>query len=52
MSISVSADGTPAERMPPEPLQAFFVILAYIVVLAAAAFWVFQRRDVAGAKGG
>lgn len=52
VSISVSADGTAAERIPPEPLQAFFVILAYIVVLAAAAFWVFQRRDVAGAKGG
>ena len=52
VSISVSTDGTAAERMPPEPLQAFFVILAYIAVLAAAAFWVFQRRDVAGAKGG
>ena len=52
VSVSVSVDGTAAERMPPEPLQAFFVILAYIIVLAAAAFWVFQRRDVAGAKGG
>ncbi len=52
VSVSVSTDGIAAERMPPEPLQAFFVILAYIVVLAAAAFWVFQRRDVAGAKGG
>ena len=52
VSVSISVDGAVAERMPPEPLQAFFVILAYIVVLAAAAFWVFQRRDVAGAKGG
>ncbi len=52
VSVSVSTDGSGAERMPPEPLQAFFVILAYIVVLAAAGFWVFQRRDVAGAKGG
>ena len=52
VSVSVSTGGAGAERMPPEPLQAFFVILAYIVVLAAAAFWIFQRRDVAGAKGG
>lgn len=52
VSVSVAVDGTVAERAPPEPLEAFFVILAYIVVLAAAAFWVFQRRDVAGARGG
>ena len=31
--------------------QAFLVILAYIVVLGTVAFWVFQRRDIAGAKG-
>ena len=36
----------------PDALQAFLVILAYTVVLAAAAFWVFQRRDIVGAKGG
>ena len=34
-----------------DTLQAFFVILAYTAVLIAAAIWVFQRRDVAGAKG-
>ena len=34
-----------------DTLQAFFVILAYTVVFVAAALWLFQRRDVAGAKG-
>ena len=36
---------------PPGELHAFLVLLAYIVVLGAAAFWLFQRRDVAGARG-
>ena len=35
----------------PDTLRAFFVILAYTVVFVAAALWIFQRRDVAGAKG-
>ena len=35
----------------PDTVQAFFVMLAYIVVLAAATFWMFQRRDISGAKG-
>ena len=35
-----------------DPLQAFLVILAYTIVLAGAAYWLFQRRDVSGAKGG
>ena len=34
-----------------DTLRAFFVILAYTVVFVAAALWLFQRRDVAGAKG-
>ena len=51
-TVEVSTGGAPTERLPPEPLLAFFVILAYILVLAGAAFWIFQRRDVAGAKGG
>ena len=34
-----------------DTLRAFFVILAYTAVFVAAALWVFQRRDVAGAKG-
>ncbi len=36
---------------PPGALHAFLVLLAYIVVLGAAAFWLFRRRDVAGARG-
>ena len=35
----------------PGTLHAFLVLLAYILVLAAATFWLFQRRDVSGAKG-
>ena len=36
---------------PPGALHAFVVLLTYIVVLGGAAFWLFQRRDVAGARG-
>ena len=36
---------------PPGALHAFLVLLTYIVVLGGAAFWLFQRRDVAGARG-
>ena len=35
----------------PDGSHAFKVLLAYIVVLGAAAFWLFQRRDIAGARG-
>ena len=35
----------------PSNLYAFLVILGYIVVLSAAALWLFQRKDVAGARG-
>ena len=35
----------------PDTLQAFLVILAYTAVLCAAAFWIFLRRDIAGARG-
>ncbi len=41
--------GTVVEQ--PDTLRAFFVILAYTVALVAATLWLFQRRDVAGAKG-
>ena len=34
-----------------DTLRAFFVLLAYTAVFVAAALWIFQRRDVAGAKG-
>lgn len=35
----------------PDTLRAFLVILVHTTVLVAAAIWVFQRRDVAGARG-
>lgn len=35
----------------PDATQAFLVLTGYIVVLATAAFWLFQRRDIAGARG-
>ena len=34
----------------PGTLHAFLVMLVYTLVLGAAAFWLFQRRDVAGEK--
>ena len=36
---------------PSSQLHAFFVVAAYIIVLGAAAFWLFQRKDIAGARG-
>ena len=35
----------------PDATQSFLVILAHVIVLLGAAFWLFQRRDIAGAKG-
>lgn len=35
----------------PDAMQAFLVLTGYVVVLATAAFWLFQRRDIAGARG-
>ena len=35
----------------PDQLHAFLVVAAYIIVLGAAAFWLFHRRDIAGARG-
>ena len=40
-----------SEASAADTLQAFLVILAYTAALIAAAIWIFQRRDVAGAKG-
>ena len=39
----------PAEL--PDATQSFVVLLGYVLILSGAAFWLFQRRDVAGAKG-
>ena len=43
--------GGPGAVAQPDALQGFLVSLAYIVVLSGLAFWIFQRRDIAGAKG-
>ena len=36
---------------PPGTLHAFLVLLVYVVVLGGVATWLFQRKDIAGAKG-
>ncbi|MCY4110958.1 MAG: ABC transporter permease subunit [Chloroflexi bacterium] len=36
----------------PDPLPAAMVMLGYIVILGGLAFVLFQRKDIAGAKGG
>ena len=36
---------------PSSQLHAFLVITGYIIVLGAVAFWLFQRKDIAGARG-
>ena len=36
---------------PSSQLHAFFVITAYIIIIGVAAFWLFQRKDIAGARG-
>ena len=36
---------------PSSQLHAFFVVMAYIIILGAAAFWLFQRKDITGARG-
>ena len=35
----------------PDATQAFLVLAGYVIVLATAAFWLFQRRDITGARG-
>ena len=51
VEVDVNA-GEQAAANQPDTLQAFLVILAYIVVLGGAAFALFLRRDITGAKGG
>ena len=41
----------PLDALQPDALQGFLVSLAYIFILSGLAFWIFQRRDIAGAKG-
>ena len=50
VEVEVSSGGAPVERTS-DALQAFLVILVYTAVLLAAAFWLFMRRDIAGARG-
>ncbi len=53
VEVDVDLDeGAQAAANQPDTLQAFLVILAYIVVLVAATFTLFLRRDITGAKGG
>ncbi len=36
---------------PSSQLHAFLVITAYIIIIGVVAFWLFQRKDIAGARG-
>ena len=42
--------GTSAGELP-DALHGFLVMLGYILILGALTFWLFQRRDITGAKG-
>ncbi len=50
--VSVEISSESGEAPISDTQQAFIVLLAYILVLGATAFWLFQRRDITGAKGG
>ena len=51
----VQATGGDAALFPlqdlPSQLHAFLVLTAYMLIAGVAAFWLFQRKDIAGAKG-
>ena len=51
----VQATGGDAALFPlqdlPSQLHAFLVLTAYIVIIGTVAFWLFQHKDIAGAKG-
>lgn len=49
VTISMGENGDVAQ---PELLHAFLVLAAYSLVFAVLTFWLFQRRDITGAKGG
>ena len=50
--LNVTVNGGPPDPIEPtDALQGALVMLAYTVILGAIALWVFQRRDIAGAKG-
>ncbi len=50
-AVTVEVNGVSSTANQPDALQAFLVILAYTVIICIVAFWVFLRRDIAGAKG-
>ncbi len=50
VEVEVSDGGPPVEQSS-DALQAFLVILVYTAVLLAASFYIFMRRDIAGARG-
>ena len=51
----VQATGGDAALFPlqdlPSQLHAFLVLTAYIVIIGTVAFWLFQHKDIAGARG-
>ena len=49
--VTVEVNGASSTANQPEALQAFLLISAYTLVFCFAAFLVFLRRDIAGAKG-
>lgn len=49
--VSVSISGS-AEEVQPDLLHAILVLAAYTLVFGVLTFWLFQRRDITGAKGG
>ena len=55
METGVRATGQDAAFFPLDKVQsnlrAFFVLLAYIVALGGAAFWIIQRKDIPASKG-
>ena len=49
--IQIATSGSSDSHAHAEVLQAFFVLLTYVVILGVLTFWLFQKRDITGAKG-
>ena len=49
VSVSINGSGDAAQ---PDLLHAFLVLAGYTLVFGVLTFWLFQRRDITGAKGG
>ncbi|MYB75903.1 MAG: ABC transporter permease subunit [Chloroflexi bacterium] len=49
VTVTIGENGDAAQ---PDVLHAVIVLAAYTLVFGAATFWLFQRRDITGAKGG